>query len=94
MKNTNVTRIRWFIKFFKSKPKKMWCEHELINDKGQRCALGFLCSRDRLDSDLMRILMYQVAAINNGYDPRYTQPHPKARILAALRDKLKEAKNE
>jgi hypothetical protein len=30
----------------------------------------------------------KVAEINNGFDPRYQQPTPKQRILAALRDLL------
>ena len=99
MPNTNsIIRIKWFIAFFRSKPKNKWCEHYLLNSKGQRCALGFLATSRRYAAakryELQNLLQYQTAPINNGFDPRYPQPHPKARILAALRDKLKEATNE
>ena len=95
--NPQITRIKWFIAFFRSKPKNKWCEFAFrIDDK--RCALAFLGETEDVTTpkseELHTLLDYSTTAINNCLDMRYQQPHPKARILQALRDKLKESKNE
>lgn len=48
------------------------------------CALGH-CSYDE-GAALVNLLACSVALINDGLDPRYQQPTPRARVLAALRD--------
>ena len=96
--NPQITRIKWFIKFFKSKPKNRWCQFAYRNEKGQCCAAGFLGETDNKTTiksmEIRHILFEGITWINNGYNERYQQPHPKARILQALRDKLKEAQHD
>ena len=77
-----------FIAFFESIPDEQWCVGAQESfDYG--CALHLCYLRGNGGEDavaLMSLLNRQAAKINDGLDPRYQQPTPRARIVAALMD--------
>lgn len=79
-----------FYDFYNTIPEEMWCTLTFKNEIGQCCAYGHVgCTlgRNTMESNnLAHILDYGVSYINDGFNPRYKQPTPKARILAALLD--------
>lgn len=100
--------VDYFINKFEKIPEEMWCTHTVDNDNGQHCAWGLIKYSKYKTSDcftegaaFMDIIKSSgldvygdPSRINNGDDPRYPQPTPKQRILAALYDikKLQEPK--
>lgn len=93
METTNYD-VDYFIRKFEAIPELLWCIDALEDDQGRRCALGH-CYGTQMDgctSESMALCAVifighgSVPDINNGEDPRYQQPTPKQRILAALRD--------
>ena len=88
-----------FYNFFDAIPAEKWCANLLQNNSGQRCAWGHLgryVSEPEVIGNwqalcrLDNILGGNAIAINNGRNPKYQQDNPKDRILAALKDKMKE----
>lgn len=81
-------------KFEKTKEEEWWTE-DFTDGSGRYCALGHCGQTNLQDTEegeaLNDILSYQADEINDGLDPRYPQPTPRQRILAALRD-IKEKK--
>lgn len=74
-------------------PEDRWCANGLSDGHGRFCALGHLGATTSFlfeypergaARDLKRLLC--APYINDGRDPRYQQPHPKARIVNALCD--------
>jgi hypothetical protein len=90
--------VDYFINKFSAIPDNLWIT-QVLTGWGAHCALGHC---DVTETHLMvglpdeaRVLAellggderwQNVATINDGEDARYTQPTPKARILAALAD--------
>lgn len=97
-------QLKQFIKFFSAIPSKKWCTGVYENSYGQKCALGHLgvdgeneCRAAGAGEVLCRLLDAP-SEINDGdcitllcvgYDMVKLKT-PKDRILAALRQKLKE----
>lgn len=95
--------VDYFIKKFEAIPEYFWQTDEFGVPGGPRCAYGHCGLSDESDPDepqppeaaaLEKILGVYVACINDGQMHDYKQPTPKQRILAALRDKLKEPAND
>jgi len=86
----DVYDVDYFLTKFSAIPDEQWCVGEFAWD-GMKCALGH-CGEvvpfaTTAESQALRWLFdVSVIAVNDGKDPRYKQPTPKARILAALRD--------
>ena len=83
--------VDYFIQKFEAIPEEKWTErtYEFENKK---CALGH-CDYNNIFGSLESVALIKffyglknTTDINDGCDPRYPQPTPKARILAALRD--------
>lgn len=77
--------------FFLAIPEEKWCTNA-FECEGRHCARGHITST-KADLNLDLILGARngwsvTVAVNDGKDPRYQQPTPKQRILAALRDKF------
>lgn len=86
----NTYDVDYFIDKFERIPEELWLVGDFKN--GNRfCAVG-LCGENwgiitQESQALRRVLNTEsVASLNDGKDPRYQQPTPKQRILAALRD--------
>lgn len=87
---------KYFIEKFSAIPDELWTTGEDFNETtGKCCARGHCGSRGCADSSEECMALYRVffsdmnsmpVDINDGYDPRYQQAHPKQRILAALND--------
>lgn len=82
----------YFIAKFEAIPDEQWCVGVSYDKQERRCASGH-CSVLGGEFNALNRLFPTVgfrkilpAVINDGEDPRYQQPTPKARILAALRD--------
>lgn len=97
--STPAYDVDYFISKFEAILEEKWVEHAL-SWGGRCCALGHCqgaLERDALKEVMLSLvhdghgILVAPAAINDGLDPRYPQPTPKARILAALRD-VKEGK--
>lgn len=95
---TQIYTADFFINKFEPIHEALWCIRAIGHYNSPKCALGH-CSfgergefmhdsveRTSLCSMFMRVLRGYVHDINNGDDPRYQQPTPKQRILAALYD--------
>ena len=90
----DLTTIDDFIAFYEAIPEEDWCCNNYQDACGRRCALGHLDTTSTKTSEavfrLFSIVVvrahYTVADINDGHDPKYQQPSPKARILAFLND--------
>jgi uncharacterized protein YdbL (DUF1318 family) len=101
--------VDYFIQKFEAIPEKFWivgkfhcghkhCAQGHIKDQHRADEAGEMS--ERLHGLLMRVctgpkaeIGNAIARVNDGREPDYQQPTPKARILAALRDvKAKEAK--
>jgi len=85
-----IYTVEYFIEKFEKIPESMWVTNGLGSPGGPRCALGH-CLRDHEmvndeSAEFVGALLIGAVAINNGGDPRYQQPTPKQRILAALYD--------
>jgi hypothetical protein len=91
----------YFIAKFSAIPDELWGEGSYGNmSDGPACAMGHCMRLDDLDGAAEHtrklaalfpqaneyISGSRVIEINDGSDPRYQQPTPKARILAALAD--------
>lgn len=74
-----------FIAFFEAIPEERWCVGTDAPN-GVTCALGHCPGFTWMT--LGNLLCNDTEAINDGLHPAYQQPTPRARILAALRDKL------
>lgn len=85
-----------FYAFFSMIPEERWTSGVVQNVLSQRCARGHLgyaevgtvmapCLSSYRLSELLKC---PESVINDGCDPRYQQPTPRQRILAALRDKF------
>lgn len=100
MSTNNEYDCDWFIRFFEAIPEDKWCIGTLTvpGFPSVHCAIGHCgliggnvdCWRDaplarRLQFIFRRTLHCDVAVINDGQHDGFQQPHPKARILAALR---------
>jgi hypothetical protein len=89
--------VKFFINKFEAIPEDRWCSGVLQDHHGRKCALGhtFSLVPNNETEKLCELFAgeysgwHTVAMINNG-DSSYRQPTEKARILAALHDKLKE----
>lgn len=84
-----------FIKFYEGIPEEDWCT-EVYEDGFRCCAFGHLGERnDQWSNNGMRLfnLITTSISVNDGKNPRFPQPTPKARILAALRE-VKERMNK
>jgi hypothetical protein len=84
-----------FIDFFEGIPEDEWFVGDFVNPENpkQKCAVGHCGvtqARFPLATNasfiLRQILDSNIGHINDGKNPRYQQPTPKQRILAALRD--------
>lgn len=89
----------YFIAKFEAIPEEKWCKYLLDDTRGRHCALGH-CGwgwdsrhADRAEGAALIEILVLPAEINNGSDPRYQQPTPKQRILAALRDCTQEVES-
>lgn len=91
--------VDYFIRKFEAIPDERWCEYDVDVEGAQHCVLGHCgvrCRDDghytetRISKALERLCQSQLGEapdyINDGCDPRYPQPTPKQRILAALAD--------
>lgn len=86
----------YFIRKFEAIPDDQWCLVQYVDDRGRRCAFGHCgvedddpagsMSRGGEGRALDTLLGGLAHLINDGVYSAYKQPHPKARILAALRD--------
>ena len=85
---------KYFISKFEAIPEDRWTAGYYVDDAGRCCAFGHCGVRpsdpgpaigEEADA-LASLLHHLTASINDGQDDRYTQPTPKQRILAALRD--------
>lgn len=84
---------QYFIEKFSNIPDEMWTEGMYADKEGRRCALGWCGMTGHFQSQTeesaelnkvfgkIRGITWQ---ISDGHDPRFQQPTPKARILAAL----------
>lgn len=104
--------VEFFIRKFQAIPEEKWCVFTRQDTNGRRCALGHISVNfDSPELNALHALMpfrhltsdfsfmapaEGVAPTNNGTNPRYQQPTPKERILAALYDvkKMQEPKPE
>lgn len=86
-----LVTVQDFITFFEAIPEERWCEG-FYDDDGRTCAMGHLLFSDTMEGSTTSLWAvmggYSVAKVNDGKDPRYQQPTPRARVLAALRDRL------
>ncbi len=91
-----MTFMQYTIEYFKAKfqaiPEEKWCS-DYYSNKGQCCVMGHLGVRheDWSESDeatafreLFSDQKLNEVSINDGRNPRFPQPTPKQRILAAL----------
>ncbi len=87
-----------FHKKFAAIPDEQWCIYVLEFD-GARCALGHTMGETLYDTEETKKLRElfggtrdsdRPAIINNGDSCMYKQPTPKARILAALEDIIRQ----
>ena len=82
----------YFIAKFSEIPEEKWCTRVMTSSDGRHCAYGHCGARvvcdDTPESRAFAELFGKIenADVNDGKDPRYKQPTPKQRILAALRD--------
>lgn len=87
------TTLEEFRDYFAGIPEEKWCVIEIENDSGQRCAMGHLvCVGASEAFNTFRDLLgnsVSVTSINNGDNPRFPQPTPRARILAAIDEAIK-----
>lgn len=86
-----VYNVNYFIKKFEAIPEEKWTTGAFEDECGCKCALGHCgYTESGLESqegiELTRLLKHRAAAINDGGQPKYDQPTPKQRILAALND--------
>ncbi len=81
--------IDYFIAKFEATKPEEWCMGQTIDQHtGQRCAFGHLESFEARAA--LGYILPNAAGTNDGFEPKYQQATPKARILAALYDKKKE----
>ncbi len=89
--------VDYFIKKFRVIPARKWNAGQFLTPDKTSCALGHCGSTEQYghtDEAIALINLFYFsslknggpAAINDGHDPAYQQPHPKQRILAALED--------
>jgi len=92
--------IHYFIAKFEAIPDNKWCVEKFTDEKGRCCALGhcgvrgsntMFCISTKQGEALKKILPDGVTSINDGvFKGEFKGKTPKARILEALRRKLKE----
>lgn len=82
----------FFIAKLSAIPDELWCRHYTSNT-GPSCVAGHWMESGRVGDELLDLCglfggksLNLVTRINDGYDSRYQQSTPKARILAALND--------
>lgn len=95
-----MNTLKDFYNFYKEIPENGWCEYNLINHDGQCCANGLIGARpnNRYPENVMTLAellgerRYSgiLADVNNGFTHVYTQPTPKQRVLAFLKDKIRD----
>lgn len=84
--------VEYFLDKFEAIPEDQWCTGGLADQDGRRCAYGHCCNIDKFGvnfTDESRALLqlgWYPTVVNDGHSPRYQQPTPKQRVLAALRD--------
>lgn len=83
--------VDYFIRKFEAIPEERWCVYVTDDGNGRHCAYGHCLHNDAVTPESMALielfpLNENAAVINNGHSPRYPQPTPKQRILAALHD--------
>lgn len=81
--------VDYFIAKFEAIPDEQWCVGEFTDQERRHCAVGHCLDRMQLTEEskaLVRLMGHNTTFVNDGVDPDYQQPTPKARILAALRD--------
>jgi hypothetical protein len=97
--------IKFFINKFTRIPSKRWVIPAFSDRHGAHCALGHLGVTEEM-SEKVQVQEYpplafqmielfdgdegSITSINDNTDDEYSQRGPRARILAALHDKLKE----
>lgn len=75
---------QYFIDKFSAIPDELWITGNFRDKKGRCCAIGH-CSIEGEGLALVDIFgVGSSSCINDGGDPRFQQPTPRARILAAL----------
>lgn len=88
---------QYFIEKFEAIPEDRWTTGEYVNSSKQCCALGhcgFRNNKNQIwtpEGEALVSLFDDgglgiIDGVNDGHDPRYRQPTPKQRVLAALRD--------
>lgn len=83
----------YFLAKFSAIPESAWCTGMLYDNMGGHCAYGHCRVRHveepTVEAEALARLFgmrERLFEINDDYDPRYQQPTPKQRILAALQD--------
>lgn len=88
-----------YYKFFESIPEEKWCNYNVLNTQGQRCARGHLGTRlvaGQVIESPEAIKFYEltnsnhvdISHVNDNIHYGFNQPTPKARILAFIKSKL------
>lgn len=84
--------VDYFIQKFEAIPEEKWTT-QVYRDGDSCCVLGhcgvynvYTDEANALSKIILDNLHRSVADINDGFSSTFTQPTPKARILAALRD--------
>ncbi len=76
----------YFIAKFTALDSGLWTDCGRFRDnEGRKCARGH-CDNDEHTGLYLLFAPNGITAINDGGDPRYQQPNPRARVLAALND--------
>jgi hypothetical protein len=90
---SNKFTVDYFIDKFERLPDSEWCTGTLYNGRGQKCAVGHCPYSDEYKFEerealwtLFKAILVMPAQVNDAHSPKYQQPSPKARVLAALRD--------
>ena len=89
-----------YIAFAESIPDEQWTTGQYGKEKGPNCFIGHLFYKQRCWPKPSVLMMCgfksqdEAVDINDGNHPRYQQPTPKARILAALHDAKEKAESE
>lgn len=90
-----------FLQFFEAIPEEKWCVGKYRDSEGRSCAYGHLGigvddagdeATAPISSRINRYLGWHTHEINDGRYPGHTEPTPKARICAALRDAIAKGK--
>lgn len=88
--STPTYNAAYFIAKFSAIPDELWCT-KIYSEGEKHCTLGHLGITNTVGMTdeykaLLNLELGGAATITDGDNPRYPQPTPKQRILAALRD--------